>query len=90
MEHNHHSRGSDSRLVKKLNIHEFRTAFGLYKNVMCETEPHRRKELDSYVDHIDDMYRQYGGMHFYDYHNAFSRKAEQYEFKHILLYNYLQ
>ena len=27
---------------------------------------------------IDSMYSQFGGTHFYDYHNAFSRKAEQY------------
>ncbi len=35
------------------------------------------------MDHIDDMFRKYGGSFFYDYHNAFSLKADQYETENI-------
>ena len=71
-------RANDARLQRALTIHEFRTAFSRFKNVICENEPDRRKELDTYADMIDSMFSQFGGTHFYDYHNAFSRKAEQY------------
>ena len=72
-------KASDSRLHRQLNIHEFRTAFSKYKNVLCETEPNRRQELDSYCSLIDSMFQQYGGHHFYDYHVAFARKAAEHE-----------
>ena len=47
-------------------------------DVICEKEPERRKELDTYAYMIDSMFIQYGCSHFYDYHVAFARKAEQY------------
>ena len=71
-------RANDARLQRNLSIHEFRTAFSRFKNVICEKEPERRKELDTYSDMIDSMFVQYGGTHFYEYHIAFARKAEQY------------
>ena len=71
-------RANDARLQKSLTIQEFRSAFSRFKNVFCEKEPERRKELDTYADMIDSMFIQYGGTHFYDYHVAFARKAEQY------------
>ena len=73
----------DSRLAKSLNIHEFRSAFAKFKTVLCEAEPHRRKELDLYGEQIDDMFFKYGGVHFYEYHLAFAQKAAQYEIKNI-------
>lgn len=76
-------RAGDSRLHKTLNIHEFRAAFSKYKNIICEVDPFRRKELDAYADLIDSMHRQYGGNYFYEYHVAFARKAEQYEAQNI-------
>jgi hypothetical protein len=76
-------RAGDSRLHKTLNIHEFRAAFSKYKNIICEVDPFRRKELDAYADLIDSMHRQYGGSYFYEYHVAFARKAEQYEAQNI-------
>ena len=71
-------RANDARLQKSLTIHEFRSAISRFKNVICEKEPERRKELDTYADMIDSMFIEYGGTHFYDYHVAFARKAEQY------------
>ena len=41
-------RANDARLQKSLTIHEFRSAFSRFKNVICEKEPERRKELDTY------------------------------------------
>lgn len=72
-------RSNDPRAARQLNIHEFRVAFSRYKNVICEKEPQRRHELDAYSDLIDDMFITYGASHFYDYHTAFSWKAEQYQ-----------
>ena len=53
-------------------IHEFRSQKETQK------ELNRTKELDSYSDMIDSMFMQNGGTHFYDYHNVFARKDEQY------------
>ena len=46
--------------------------FARFKNVICEKEPERQKELDTYSDMTDSMFVQY------EYHIAFARKAEQY------------
>ena len=56
-------RANDARLQRNLTIHEYRTAFSRYKNVICEKQPDRRKELDSYLKFLLENY---------------SRKAEQY------------
>ena len=50
----------------------------LYRNVVCEKEPDRRCELDAYFDFIESLHAQFGGFIFYEYHNAFSKKAAQY------------
>ena len=71
-------RSNDARLQRHLTIHEFHIAFSRFKNVVCEKEPERRKELDAYSDLIDSMFGQFGGSHFYEYHKSFARKAEQY------------
>ncbi|VDI01036.1 Hypothetical predicted protein [Mytilus galloprovincialis] len=62
----------DPRLNRSLNIGEFIQAFGIYKNVMCSTFPHRRSELDTYERDIVDMASRYPGNGFYEYHRRFS------------------
>jgi hypothetical protein len=57
---------------------EFRLAFSRYAEVVFEKQPERRKELSAYSALIDQLYMQYRGTYFYDYHRAFARKAEQY------------
>ena len=50
-------RANDARLQRAFSIHKFRTAFSRFKNVLCEKEPERNKELDScYSDMIDSIY----------------------------------
>lgn len=48
---------------------------------MCHKDnyPLRLPEFNAYSDIIDELYSQFGGTHFYDYHNLFSRKVEQLE-----------
>lgn len=71
-------KSSDARLTRSLQIEEFRQAFSLYRNVICEKEPLRRAEFDAYFDFIESLHTQFGGSKFYDYHNAFSKKAAMY------------
>ena len=67
-------KSTDSRLTRSFQIEEFRQAFCLYRNVICEKEPLRRTELDTYFDFIESLHSLFGGSKFYDYHNAFSKK----------------
>ena len=67
-------KSTDARLTRSLNIEEFRQAFSLYRNIICEKEPLRRAEFDTYFDFIESLHSQFGGSKFYDYHNAFSKK----------------
>jgi hypothetical protein len=69
---------NDKRLTRHLTIHEFSISFHQYKNIMCDTYPARRKELDDYHSLILKMSQQYGGFGFYDYHKQFAFKAAQY------------
>ena len=71
-------KSSDARLTRSLQIEEFRQAFALYRNIVCEKEPLRRAEFDAYFDFIESLHSQFGGSKFYDYHNAFSKKAAMY------------
>jgi len=66
---------TDTRLTRPLTITEFLMAFKIYKNVMCETYPHRRQELDTYQNDIVEMSARFGGNSFYEYHKAFSARA---------------
>ena len=72
------NRKLDPRLNRNLNLNEFMQAFAIYKNVMCEAYPSRRKELDLYERDIVDMGTSYGGKGFYEYHKQFSSKAAAY------------
>ena len=65
----------DPQLHKTLSIAEFIYAFGIYKNIMCQTYPNRREELDLYERDIVDMATRYGGKGFYEYHKTFSARA---------------
>ena len=65
----------DQRLARALTLPEFIKAFTIYRNVMCETYPHRREELDHYLRHIVQMATDFGGLMFYEYHRAFSARA---------------
>jgi hypothetical protein len=76
---------NDTRLQRELPIEQFRSAFARFKNVLFEVEPERRKEFDIYSNMIEDLSVQYGGTFFYDYHNAFSRKAERHAALGILV-----
>jgi hypothetical protein len=68
----------DKRLTRNLNIDEFTVAFNKYKNVMCNTYPSRRKELDQYHTAMIHMSQQYEGSAFYDYHKMFSLRASHF------------
>lgn len=69
---------TDHRLTRPLTIQEFITAFNMYKNIICDVFPGRRGELDTYLSDIIEMSMDYGGFGFYDYHKAFSARANQY------------
>lgn len=66
---------TDPRLSKSLTLAEFIKAFSIYKNVMCETFPNRRQELDAYERDIVELALAFPGTVFYEYHKAFSAKA---------------
>ena len=65
----------DPRLNNPLTFGQFIQAFGIYKNIMCDTYPARRQELDLYERDIVDMATKYNGKGFYEYHKAFSAQA---------------
>ena len=65
----------DPRLNNALTLPQFIQAFGIYKNIMCETYPARRPELDLYERDIVDMATRYQGRGFYEYHKTFSAEA---------------
>lgn len=82
------TRSNDPRLSRQLDIGEFRQAFSKFKRILCAPKkeggcPDRLAEMNAYSDIIDDLFNTFGGTHFYNYHNTFSRKAEQYEAKGI-------
>ncbi|CAC5415197.1 unnamed protein product [Mytilus coruscus] len=66
---------SDPRSSRSLSLGEFIQAFGIYKNIMCTTFPHRRSELDLYERDLVDMATRYPGKGFYEYHKRFSADA---------------
>lgn len=57
---------SDLRLTKSLTMAEFNVAFGVFRDVICEAYPERRKELHSYLAIISDLAMSYGGTLFYE------------------------
>lgn len=57
---------------------EFNIAFGVFRDVICEIQPERRQELDTYLAIISDLAMSYGGTLFYEYHKSFSAKAAMY------------
>nr|XP_055074593.1 uncharacterized protein LOC129454107 [Misgurnus anguillicaudatus] len=66
---------SDPRLHRNLSFCEFVTAFGTYRDIMCQVFPERREELDIYLAMLADLNLRYGGTLFYEYHKSFSAKA---------------
>ena len=66
---------SDPKSSRSLSLGEFIQAFGIYKNIMCTTFPHRRSELDLYERDLVDMATRYPGKGFYEYHKRFSADA---------------
>lgn len=46
---------NDPRLTKSLTMGEFNIAFGMFKVIVCEVNPDRRKELDTYLEIILDL-----------------------------------
>lgn len=66
---------SDNRLTRSLTLQEFILAFDIYKNVMCEAFPVRRRELDAYQRDMIEMAHRFGSQSFYEYHRAFSGRA---------------
>ena len=77
----------DPRLHKTLSIAEFIYAFGIYKNIMCQTYPNRREELNLYERDIVDMATHYGGKGFYEYHKTFSARAAAH-LRYIFVFQY--
>lgn len=69
---------NDPRLTKSLTMAEFNVAFGVFRDIICEVYPDRRKELDTYLAIISDLAMSYGGTLFYEYHKSFSSKAAMY------------
>ena len=74
-------KANEPRLAQPLSIDEFRLAFSKFKLITCgkEGDPARLPEFNAYSDFIDSLHMQFGGTYFYQYHNAFSMKMEQYE-----------
>ncbi len=68
----------DSRLYRMLTLPEFVRAFSIYRDELCESFPHRRGEMDAYMNFIVSLSQQYGGGVFYNYHLKFSKKAAYY------------
>ena len=68
-------RAPDPRLNNPLTLGQFIQAFGIYMNIMCDTYPARRQELDLYERDIVDMATKYNGKGFYEYRKAFSAQA---------------
>ncbi|CAC5418314.1 unnamed protein product [Mytilus coruscus] len=66
---------TDPRSSKSLSLGEFIQAFGIYKNIMCTTFPHRRSELDLYERDLVDIATRYPGKGFYEFHKRFSADA---------------
>ncbi|KAL5011691.1 hypothetical protein ScPMuIL_010242 [Solemya velum] len=64
----------DHRLSKSLSLAEFIQAFGVYKNIMCETFPQRRPSWTC-MNVISWIWLLNQGLGFYDYHKQFSAKA---------------
>jgi hypothetical protein len=75
----------DPRLNKILTLGEFISAFTVYRNVLCESFPHRRIELDAYLRHIVQLATQYGGSLFYEYHRMFASKSAAWVAKGVLV-----
>ena len=76
---------SDKRLVKQLTVQEFVKAFNIYKNVLCESFPNRREEMDSYMSSIIHIGTKYPGFAHYEYHLEFSARAAYYKEHHNTL-----
>lgn len=74
---------SDSRLQRNLSFPEFVNAFGIFRDILCQTFPDRREELDIYLAMMADFYQRYGGTLFYEYHRSFSAKSASF----ITLFN---
>ncbi|KAL3877964.1 hypothetical protein ACJMK2_035605 [Sinanodonta woodiana] len=68
----------DPHTNRALSLGEFIQACGIYKNIMCNAFPCRRKELDLYERDIVEMATRYQGNGFYKYHKKFSLDAAAY------------
>ena len=68
----------DHRLYRMLTLSEFVRAFSIYRDELCESFPHKRKEFDAYMSFIVGLSQQFGGGVFYNYHLKFSKKAAYY------------
>ena len=77
---------SDKRLTKLLTVQEFVTAFNIYKNILCDAFPGRRRELDRYMSSIIHIGSKYPGFAHYEYHLEFSARAAYFkEHRNILV-----
>lgn len=68
------NKDNDERLKRNLSLHEFITAFGRYKRIMCSAFPQRAEELDAYLQHIIETANVWPAK-FYEYHKMFSAKC---------------
>ncbi|KAK2854563.1 hypothetical protein Q7C36_006432 [Tachysurus vachellii] len=57
---------------------KFNVAFCVFRDVICDTYPERRAELDTYLAIISDLAMTYGRTLFYEYHKSFSAKSAMY------------
>lgn len=74
---------SNPRLQRNLSFSEFVIAFSIFRDILCQTFPDRREELDLYLAMMADFNQRYGGTLFYEYHKSFSAKSASF----ITLYN---
>lgn len=74
---------SDPRLQRNLAFSEFVIAFNIFRDILCQSFPERREELDLYLAMMADFNQRYGGTLFYEYHKSFSAKSASF----ITLYN---
>ena len=68
-------RNSASHDATSLTFAEFVLAFGKYSEIICEHNELRRGELQRYLADITQMYNQFGGTLFYQYHQQFAARA---------------
>ena len=68
----------DPRLTRSLTLGEFIQAFGIFKDVHCENNDAKRRQLDGHEQIVIELAALYGGTAHYDYHKLFAARVAAY------------